>query len=254
MKNSSEQLQVLSIDIGGSHIKATILNSEGKLQMAYEKIPTPMPSTPENLIAAVKTLIKDFPAYTNISVGFPGYVRDGVIKTAPNLGTDAWRDFDLSKKLETELGKPAKVVNDADMQGLGVVTGKGFEMVLTLGTGFGTALLMDGHLLPHLEIAHHPISKKEKKPVTYDEYIGERALEAEGKKKWNERMQKVFEVLKTVFNYDTLYIGGGNADKLSFPLDKNMKIVTNEDGIKGGARLWTMNEEPVTGTLSATAQ
>jgi len=254
MKNSSEQLQVLSIDIGGSHIKATILNSEGKLQMAYQKIPTPMPSTPENLMDAVKTLIKSFPEYTNISVGFPGYVKNGVIKTAPNLGNDAWRDFDLSKKLETELGKPAKVVNDADMQGLGVVTGKGFEMVLTLGTGFGTALLMDGHLLPHLEIAHHPITKKEKKPVTYDEYIGERALEAEGKKKWNERMQKVFEVLKTVFNYDTLYIGGGNADKLNFPLDKNMKIVTNEDGIKGGARLWTMNEEPVVGTLSATAQ
>jgi polyphosphate glucokinase len=254
MKNSSAQLQVLSIDIGGSHIKATILNSEGKLQMAYEKVVTPMPSTPENLIAAVKTLIKNFPEYTNISVGFPGYVKNGVIKTAPNLGNEAWKDFDLSKKLETELGKPTKVVNDADMQGLGVVTGKGFEMVLTLGTGFGTALLMDGHLLPHLEIAHHPISKKDKKAVTYDDYIGERALEAEGKKKWNERMQKVFEVLKTVFNYDTLYIGGGNADKLNFPLDANMKIVTNEDGIKGGARLWTMNEEPVTGTLSATAK
>jgi polyphosphate glucokinase len=254
MKNSSAQLKVLSIDIGGSHIKATILNSEGKLQMAYEKIATPLPSTPQNLMEATKKLITNFPEYTNISVGFPGYVKNGIIKTAPNLGTEAWKDFDLSKELEKDLGKPAKVVNDADMQGLGVVTGKGFEMVLTLGTGFGTALLMDGHLLPHLEIAHHPISKKDKKAVTYDDYIGERALEAEGKKKWNERMQKVFEVLKTVFNYDTLYIGGGNADKLTFALDNNMKIVTNEDGIKGGARLWTMNEEPIIGTLSATAK
>ena len=219
--------------------------------MAYEKIVTPMPSTPKNLIEAIKTLIKDFPEYTNISVGFPGYVRDGIIKTAPNLSTDAWKDFNLSKNLTTELGKPAKVVNDADMQGLGVVDGKGFEMVLTLGTGFGTAFLMDGHLLPHLEIAHHPISSKK---ATYDEYIGEKALEKEGKKKWNERMQKVFEVLKTVFNYDTLYIGGGNADKLTFKLDANMKLVTNEDGIKGGARLWTVNEEPIASTLSTTAK
>jgi len=249
MKNSSAEIKVLSIDIGGSHIKATILNSKGELQMDYDKIVTPLPANPENLIAAIKKLVTGFPGYTNISVGFPGYVKNGVVKTAPNLDNEAWKDFDLSTKLQQELGQPAKVVNDADMQGLGVVSGTGFEMVLTLGTGFGTALLMNGHLLPHLEIAHHPISKKN----TYDEYIGEKALEKEGKKKWNLRMEKVFQVLKTVFNYDTLYIGGGNADKLNFKLDDNMKIVTNEDGIKGGARLWTINEEPIEGGLSAPA-
>jgi len=249
MKNSSAEIKVLSIDIGGSHIKATILNSKGELQMDYDKIVTPLPANPDNLIAAIKKLVTGFPGYTNISVGFPGYVKNGVVKTAPNLDNEAWKDFDLSTKLQQELGQPAKVVNDADMQGLGVVSGTGFEMVLTLGTGFGTALLMNGHLLPHLEIAHHPISKKN----TYDEYIGEKALEKEGKKKWNLRMEKVFQVLKTVFNYDTLYIGGGNADKLNFKLDDNMKIVTNEDGIKGGARLWTINEEPIEGGLSAPA-
>lgn len=250
MKKSSQGLKVLSIDIGGSHVKATILNNKGELQMAYDKIVTPMPSTPENMVGAIKTLVKDFPEYTNISVGFPGYVKNGVVKTAPNLGSEPWADFDLAQKLTDELGKPAKVVNDADMQGLGVVDGKGFEMVLTLGTGFGTALLNDGHLLPHLEFAHQPLTKK----YTYDDYIGERALEKIGKKKWNLRMEKVFEILKTVFNYDTLYIGGGNADKLNFNLDKNMKLVTNEDGIKGGARLWTINEEPIKGTLAATAK
>ena len=246
MKNTAA-LKVLSIDIGGSHIKATILNSKGELQMDYDKIVTPMPSTPENMITAIKKLVKDFPEYTNISVGFPGYIKNGVVKTAPNLGSEAWKDFDLAKKLHEELGKPAKVVNDADMQGLGVVSGKGFEMVLTLGTGFGTALLMDGHLLPHLEISHMPVNKKK----DYDEYIGEKPLKEIGKKKWNERMEKVFQVLKTVFNYDTLYIGGGNADKLTFKLDDNMKLVTNEDGIKGGARLWTVNEEPVTTAIIA---
>src|ERR1700761_263467 len=139
--NASASPKILSIDIGGSHIKATILDDKGALQMEYDKIATPMPSTPENMIAAIHKLVDNFPAHDYISVGFPGYVKRGVIKTAPNLGTEAWKDFDLSKKLEQELGKPTRVVNDADMQGLGLVSGKGLEMVLTLGTGFGTALL-----------------------------------------------------------------------------------------------------------------
>ncbi|WP_461449412.1 ROK family protein [Mucilaginibacter sp.] len=248
MKNTSSLANILSIDIGGSHIKATILNTKGELQRGYEKVVTPVPANPANVIIAIKKLVSAFPEFDHISVGFPGYVRDGVIKTAPNLGTEDWADVDFAEKLSQELGKPTKVVNDADMQGLGVVSGKGFEMVLTLGTGFGTALLMNGHLLPHLEVAHHPISKKAQ---TYDEYIGEKALEKEGKKKWNERMEKVFKVLKTVFNYDTLYIGGGNADKLTFKLDDNMKLVTNEDGIKGGSRLWTVEHETQTANPSA---
>jgi polyphosphate glucokinase len=237
-KTKGTSPKILSIDIGGSHVKATILNDKGDLQMDYDKVATPMPSTPENLIAAVHKLVKNFPPFDFISTGFPGYVRKGVIKTAPNLGTEAWKDFDLAKALEKELGKPARVVNDADMQGLGLVSGKGLELVVTLGTGFGTALLVDGQLLPHLEISHHPISKGK----DYDEYIGDKALQKEGIKKWNNRMKKVLKVMKTVINYDTLYIGGGNADKLNFKLDKNIKIVTNQQGIKGGSRLWLKDE------------
>jgi len=233
-KKAVSSPKFLSIDIGGSHIKATILNDKGALQMDYDKIPTPLPASPENVVNAIKRLVKSFPAYDYISVGFPGYVKQGVINTAPNLGTDFWKDFDLSKKLEKDLGKPTRVVNDADMQGLGVVSGKGLEMVITLGTGFGTALLVDGQLMPHLELAHHPFAKGK----TYDQYVGERALEKEGLEKWNQRMKKVLKTLKTVVNYDILYIGGGNSDKLKFKLDKNMRLVTNQDGIKGGSRLW----------------
>jgi len=233
-KKAAPSPKVLSIDIGGSHIKATILNDKGALQMDYDKIPTPLPANPENVVNTIKKLVKSFPAYDYISVGFPGYVKYGTVKTAPNLGTDFWKDFDLSKKLEKELGKPTRVVNDADMQGLGIVSGKGLEMVITLGTGFGTALLVDGQLMPHLELAHHPFAKGK----TYDQYVGERALEKEGLDKWNRRMKKVLKTLKTVVNYDTLYIGGGNSDRLKFKLDKNMKLVTNQDGIKGGSRLW----------------
>lgn len=239
MKNDPSELKILSIDIGGSHVKATILDSKGTLQMEYDKIVTPSPANPANMIAAIKALVKDFPHYDNVSVGFPGYIKNGVVKTAPNLDKDSWTDFDLSKQLGEALNKPTKVVNDADMQGLGIVSGKGLELVVTLGTGFGTAMLLDGHLLPHLEYAHQPITKN----YTYDTFIGESALEAVGKKKWNKRMENVLKDLKTVFNYDYLYIGGGNSKKLTFELDSNIKIVSNEDGIKGGARLWLTNEE-----------
>ncbi len=126
------------------------------------------------------------------------------------------------------------MVNDADLQGIGLVSGKGLEMMVTLGTGFGTALLFDGKLLPHFEISHHPV----KTDKDYDAYIGEEAYDRKGKEHWNYRMQKVFAILKTVFNYDRLYISGGNAKNLTFPLDENMIIVSNREGIKGGARLW----------------
>jgi len=247
MKNPAAQLKILSIDIGGSHIKGTILNQKGELQKPYEKVVTPVPASPDSVMKSIKTLVKDFPAFDRISVGFPGFVKNGVVKTAPNLSTELWADVDFAKRLQDELGKSAQVVNDADMQGLGVVKGKGLELVITLGTGFGTAWLLNGELLPHLEFSHQPFGKSK----SYDKYIGECAIEKEGLKKWNRRMKKVFEVLKTVFNYDYLYIGGGNSDKLTFKLDKNMKIVSNADGIKGGSRLWVKDyiTEPATAVV-----
>lgn len=226
---------ILTIDIGGSHIKATILNTEGIQVSEYARMPTPEPSTPRNVMDLIKELVKGFTGYDKVSVGFPGYVRDGIVKTAPNLGTDSWKDFELQNLLSVMLKRPVKVVNDADLQGIGMVSGKGLEMMITLGTGFGTALLLDGKLLPHFEIAHHPV----KTDKDYDEYVGEAAYKRKGKEHWNYRMEKVFAILKTVFNYDRLYISGGNAKNLTIPLDDNMIIVSNKEGIKGGARLWT---------------
>ena len=107
-------------------------------------------------------------------------------------------------------------------------------MVLTLGTGFGTALTLNGTLLPHLEVSQHPITKSK----NYDEYIGEAALQEIGEEKWNERMEKVLGIIKTVFNYDLLYISGGNAELLNFKLDENVHIKTNKDGFLGAVNLW----------------
>lgn len=224
----------LCIDIGGSKIKASTLDAKGQLAQEYVKLLTPQPANPANVIKTIKALVKDF-KYDRVSAGFPGYVRDGIVHTAPNLGTGYWAKVNFADRLSKALGKPARVVNDADMLGLGSVSGKGFEMMITLGTGFGTAFYLDGKLLPHLEVSHHPIASNRK---DYDEYVGEKTFNKIGKKEWNKRMKYIFSVLKTVFNYDRLYIGGGLAKKLEMKLDDNMIVVTNIQGIDGGKKLW----------------
>ncbi len=234
MKSTDPEEKVLSIDIGGSRIKATILDIEGKMLRDYVRINTPSSAEPEHIMQAIVELTRSFQPYTKVSVGFPGYVRNGVVHTAPNLSTEKWKGVDLSCRLSEILKRPVRVLNDADMQGLGIASGKGLEMVVTLGTGFGTALLMDGNLLPHLEIAHHPVSKER----DYDQYIGEKALEEVGIERWNKRIKKVIDILKTVINYDHLYISGGNSKKITFETDDNITRVSNIDGIKGGAKLW----------------
>jgi polyphosphate glucokinase len=232
MKQPEEKY--LALDIGGSHIKSTILNVEGKMEIEYQKIATPKNATPDQVIKAIETLIKGFPHYDKISVGFPGFIKNGVVKTAPNLNNEAFKNFNLSQAIASKFKKPVRLVNDADMQGLGVISRVGLEMVITLGTGFGTALFMDGKLLPHLELAHLPV----RKGADYDDFIGDKALAKDGVEVWNEKLQDVLETFSTVINYDSLFLGGGNAKKIKFDLNENIKLVGNRDGIKGGMFLW----------------
>jgi polyphosphate glucokinase len=238
MGNNNQKIKILSIDIGGSHIKGTILYDNGNLLMEYKSVKTPHPATFSAVINAIESLVKNFTVFDKISVGFPGYVKDGIIYTAPNLDQKTWAQVNLSEQLNALFGKPARVVNDADFLALGVVKGKGLEMLITLGTGFGTALLKDGILLPHFELAHHPITKHK----SYDDYIGAKAFKLAGIKRWNRRLKKIISILKIVFNYDTLFIGGGNATNINFKLDENIVIVTNKDGIDGGSKLWQQDK------------
>lgn len=226
--------KILSIDIGGSRIKGMLLDVDGNTLVDYQRISTPKYAGPENVLQGIAELAKNFSGFTKVAVGFPGYVRAGIVYTAPNLGNSKWRMIPFGERLSEVLRKPVRVVNDADMQGLGVSGGKGLELVVTLGTGFGTALLMDGTLLPHLEIGQHPFTRRR----TYDQFIGNSAFETVGVEKWNRRLHKVITVLKTVFNYDHLFISGGNSKKISINLDRNVTLVSNMDGIKGGAKLW----------------
>lgn len=226
--------KILSVDIGGSRIKGMLLDVNGNMLIDYQRISTPKYAGPDNVLDGIVQLTRNFEGFTKVAVGFPGYVRGGVVYTAPNLGNNKWRMIPFGERLSSALRKPVRIVNDADMQGLGVSSGKGLELVVTLGTGFGTALLMNGTLLPHLEIGQHPFTRKR----TYDQFIGNNALESLGVEKWNKRLHKVITVLKTVFNYDHLFISGGNSKKITISLDKNVTLVSNMDGIKGGAKLW----------------
>ncbi len=226
--------KILAIDIGGSGLKAALLDYEGKMLTERLRITTPHPLTKQLLVDKLIELVTPLSGYDFISVGFPGVVRKGTIITAPNLGTEELRGLNLAAELTKRLGKPARVVNDADMQGLGAIKGKGIEMVVTLGTGFGTAMFQDGELAPHLEISHMPFRKGQ----DFDQQIGDKARKRLGKKAWNRRVKKALELMEGLTNFDVLYIGGGNAERIDFELPKNMKRVSNEFGVRGGAWLW----------------
>jgi polyphosphate glucokinase len=198
------------------------------------RVETPVGSPPMAIVEALVKLVEALPPYDRVSVGFPGVVRDGRIRTAPNLGHEGWMGFDLAAALQARLGKPTRVVNDADMQGLAAIEGKGVELVITLGTGFGTALYLDGRLAPHLELAHHPFRKGE----TYEQQLGNAARRAAGGAKWNRRIQKAIQNLRALVHFDRLYIGGGNARKIAFEPDPDTKIISNEAGVRGGIALW----------------
>jgi polyphosphate glucokinase len=152
-------MRTLAIDIGGSGLKASVLDEEGNMLVDRARVKTPVGSPPETVVETLARLVEPLPAFDRVSVGFPGVVRDGIVRTAPNLKHDGWIGFNLARVLTRRLGKPTRVINDADMQGLAVIQGKGVELVITLGTGFGTALYLDGRLGPHLELAHHPFRK-----------------------------------------------------------------------------------------------
>lgn len=224
----------LALDIGGTGLKAGRLDPDGKLIGERMRVPTPHPSPPAVVVPALVGMANSLGPFDRISVGFPGVVRAGRVLTAPNLGTEDWAGFDLAATLQDRLGAPARVENDAAVQGLGVIKGQRLECVITLGTGFGFALYENGRLAPHLELSQHIIRGRK----TYDEYLGILALKRVGRKRWNRRVQRMLVQLRTLVNFDRLYIGGGDAAKLEFELPADAQIVSNEAGLTGGVKLW----------------
>lgn len=232
--NCTARPVTLAIDIGGTGVKATLIDPRGRMCAARKVVPTPYPCRPRMLLDAIAGLATKLPGYDRISVGVPGVVRDGQVVTAPHFGTEFWRGRPFAGDLRRRLGKPARLLNDAEVQGLGIIKGRGLEVVLTLGTGVGSAVFSDGRLAPHLELAHHPIQGHQ----TYNQYAGDAARKAVGTKRWNRRVLRMIAVVEILLNYDMLYLGGGNAAQIQVPLPENVQLASNDAGLTGGSRLW----------------
>ena len=222
----------LTIDIGGSGLKAMLLDAAGKPLSERARVVTPAVPSPEAVLPALDELSTLLPGFDRVSVGFPGVTKKGITYTAVNLHP-AWMCFHFQAELSTRWGKPVRVANDASVQGYGAIQGIGVEMTITLGTGMGGSLFTDGRLCPGLELGHHPWKKR-----TYEDYIGRRGLDEFGKKKWNEYLMEAIAQTSNTFNWDHLYLGGGNTKKITFALPKDVTIVPNETGLLGGVALW----------------
>lgn len=220
-----EPIKTLVVDIGGTGIKAMIVNEVGEPIGERVRLPTPKRKTPPSVLKIIHHLAKLSGRFHRVSVGFPGTIRNGVILDAVNLDP-TWKHFNLIAALGKILRKkPIRAANDADVQGYGAISGKGVELVLTLGTGVGSSLFIDGRLVPNLEVGKNRLRGSE--------------LERLGKKLWNNRLLKVIAKLEKMFHYDRLYIGGGNAAQVDMGrVPGNVTVVSNLNGLLGGIALW----------------
>ena len=225
-------MSVLSIDVGGTHVKILASGQTERREFASGEA-----LTAQEMVDRVKSLAGDW-AYERVSIGYPGPVLHGMPAVEPhNLGT-GWVGFDFEKAF----GCPVRLVNDAAMQALGSYRG-GKMLFLGLGTGLGTSLIVDGIVEP-MELAHLPYKK-----ATYEDYVGVRALERLGKKKWRKKVAAVVDALIHAFEPDDVVLGGGNAKKLN-ELPPHTRLGDNADAFQGGFRLW---EDPIADTDKETA-
>jgi len=223
----------MTIDIGGSGLKAMLLDATGTPVSERQRVVTPAVPTPKAVLKSLDQLRKLMPAFDRVSVGFPGVVKHGCIYLAVNMHPLWAKGFPLEAELQKRWKKPVRVGNDADVQGYGAIQGYGVELTLTLGTGLGSALFTDGRLVPGLELGHHPWKTK-----TYEDYLGRRGLDKFGKKAWNKFLLQAILETQKLFNWDHLYLGGGNTKKITFILPRNVKVVPNTTGLLGGVALW----------------
>ena len=228
------EMWTLAVDIGGTGVKASVLDERGALLAAKVRVETPVGEPPGRLLRALGRLVETLPSFDRLSVGFPGAVADGRVLTAANLYHRGWIGFDLGRALEAQFRKPVRVANDVALQGLAAIRRQGFELVITLGTGVGSALYLNGLLVPQFSL-----NRYEARPdMTFDALLNDLALKERGVKKWNKRLKEAIGTLRWTVHYDHLYIGGGNAKMIRFGPGPRVTIISNEAGIRGGIVLW----------------
>ena len=243
----------LAVDCGGGGIKASVLEGAGTLAASPIRATTPYPLPPERLLTVIGSLAAQLPHADRITIGMPGMIRHGVVIATPHYVTRAgprtrtmpelvraWSGFDMRSAAQSTLGAPTLVLNDAEVHGCGLVTGRGLEMVITLGTGLGNAVFDTGVLAPHAELSHGTV----KWGLTFDDYLGEHERIRLGDAHWSRRVRRVIESFRPVYLWDRLYLGGGNARRITAnqrnKLPQNVVIAANAAGIMGGVRAWEM--------------
>jgi polyphosphate glucokinase len=246
----------LAIDCGGGGIKGSVLDEAGTMRAHPIRVPTPYPLSTELFVQTLVDLAAQLPKADRATVGMPGMIRHGVVITTPHYVTKSgprtrvlpelvvqWEGFDARAALETALGIPARVLNDAEVHAAGVIAGQGLELVLTLGTGLGCAIYDGGHLAPHLEMSQAPV----RWGLSYDTYIGEHERRRLGDALWSRRIARVVDGLRPVFMWDRLYIGGGNSRHITpivlAKLGDDVVIVPNTAAMVGGARAWLLHTD-----------
>lgn len=246
----------LAIDVGGSGLKATVLDTAGEMVSARVRRPTPYPCTPSVLLDELTALAATQPAHDRVSVGFPGAIRNGRVREVPAFsrrgpGRDPdpelvaqWHGFELETALRERFDRPVRVANDADVQGCAVIGGQGLELVVTLGTGVGCALFFDGVLLPHMELSHGRFGEG----LSIEVACGDNQRQLVGKEVWRERVLDALAALEAMVLPDHVYVGGGNAKKLEAgSLGANRSVVPNISGLLGGIALWQQPDVPRAG-------
>jgi polyphosphate glucokinase len=214
-------MRILVLDVGGAHVKILATGHRKRLV-----IPSGPEMTPAMMVAAVGTATAGW-KYDTVSIGYPGAVVNGRPLVEPRHLGPGWVGFDFKKAF----GRPVKVVNDAAMQALGSYKG-GSMLFLGLGTGLGSAMIVD-HVLEPMELAHLPY----KKGRTYEDYVGNAGLKRQGKRKWRRQVQKVAQQLKTAVQAGYVVLGGGNA-RLLKKLSPGIRLGNNSNAFRGGYRLW----------------
>jgi len=253
----------LSIDCGGTGIKGSVLDELGQMTAEQVRVRTPYPLPPDRFIGILAGLGRELPKADRVTVGMPGMIRHGRVVSTPHYVTkhgphtqvipdlvDQWRNFDVRAAMETELELPTIVLNDAEVAGAGAVTGFGFEVVLTLGTGLGCAIFDDGHLLPHLEVSRAPVRRGR----IYDTYIGDATRKRMGDYAWSRRVRDVLIGLRPMFEWDRLFLGGGNSSLLEqrdlLEVGGSILVVPNSAGIVGGVRAWDLEVDAIRQPMS----
>jgi polyphosphate glucokinase len=217
-------------------VKAALLGSTGDQVTQRLKQPTPERLTPRTLVALFERMAGEVSHYDRVAVGIPGIVHRNVVYSLPASGNRTFRRYALGAELSERLGAPVRVTNDAAMHGLGTIHGHGVEMVITLGTGLGTALFIDGVLS-----AHYQTLPDDDEPFSP---YGDGALKRIGRRRWERRVRALITQLRLITNFDHLYVGGGNASRLEERLPRGVIRIGNVAGVLGGHRLWEWGDVP----------